>query len=326
MRRRRFLALLSSVALLLSRRSEAQVPGKMPRIGFIEAGSQQANQAFLDIFQDAMRALGWSPGSTVDIIDRWAEAREDRLSEIIQDLISSKIDILVTAARPATFAAMRATRTIPIVSVGAPDLVADGAVASLARPGGNVTGVISMSTEVISKGIELLHEALPAMVRLAVLWNPAEGGSALRWTAAKNAGETQGLTLISLEATTPDLIERIFADLPEHHVDALYVTASPFTVANRARIVALATAQRLPIGSSYRGFTVEGGMVSAGTNLAELFRLSARLVDKVLKGALPADLPVELAPVEFVVNLKAARALGIDVPQAITARADEVIE
>jgi putative tryptophan/tyrosine transport system substrate-binding protein len=326
MRRREFIAGLGGAAAwpLVGR---AQQTGKIAKIGFIEAASQQANQIFLDSFNDGLRALGWIEGNNIVILDRWAEARSERLPEIVSGLIQSGVDVLVTAAGPASLAAKQATSTIPIVAIGIPDPVGIGLINSLVRPGGNLTGFSSLSVELTAKRVQLLQEALPRASRIAVIWNPKDPGARLAESDAKGAAEKIGLSLLSIEVADPNDIEQAFAGLPPSKPDAVFVINDPLTVGNRDRIVALATDLRLPIIAGFRLFAISGGLLSLGTSLPNDFKRAARLVDKILRGEKPADLPFEQpTQLELVVNLKAAKVLGLELPQTLLARADEVIE
>jgi putative tryptophan/tyrosine transport system substrate-binding protein len=326
MRRREFITGLGGAAawpLVAS----AQQTGKIAKIGFIEAGSQQANQIFLDSFNDGLKALGWIEGKNISVLDRWVEAHSERLPEIVNGLIQSGVDVLVTAAGPASVAAKQATSTIPIVGVGIPDPIGLGLINSLVRPGGNFTGFSSLSVELTAKRVQLLQEALPRASRIAVFWNPKDSGSRLGEGDAKGAAEKLGLSLLSIEVVSRDDIEQAFAGLRTSKPDAVFVINDPVTVNNRDRIVALATDLRLPIIAGFRLFAISGGLLSLGTSLPNDFKRAARLVDKILRGEKPADLPFEQpTQLELVVNLKAAKVLGLELPQTLVARADEVIE
>jgi putative ABC transport system substrate-binding protein len=326
MRRREFIAGLGGAAAwpMVAR---GQQTGKIAKIGFIEAGSQQANQIFLDSFNDGLKALGWIEGNNIVVLDRWAEARSEQLPEIVSGLIQSGVDVLVTASGPASVTAKQATSTIPIVAVGIPDPVGIGLINSLVRPGGNLTGFSSLSVELTAKRVQLLQEALPRASRIAVIWNPKDSSARLGESDAKGAAEKLGLSLLSIEVANPNNIEQAFAGLRTSKPDAVFVINDPLTVANRDRIVALATDLRLPIIAGFRLFTISGGLLSLGTSLPNDFKRAARLVDKILRGEKPADLPFEQpTQLELVVNLKAAKVLGLELPQTLVARADELIE
>jgi putative tryptophan/tyrosine transport system substrate-binding protein len=325
-RRREFIAGLGGAAAwpVMAR---AQQTEKIAKIGFIEAGSQQANQIFLDSFNDGLKALGWIEGKNISVLDRWVEARSERLPEIVNGLIRSGVDVLVTAAGPASVAAKQATSTIPIVAVGIPDPVGMGLINSLVRPGGNLTGFSSLSVELTAKRVQLLQEALPKASRVAVIWNPKDPGARLGESDAKGAAEKLGLSLLSIEVASSDDIERAFSALRTSKPDAVFVINDPLTVASRDQIVALANGLRLPIIAGFRLFAISGGLLSLGTSLPNDFKRAARLVDKILRGEKPADLPFEQpTQLELVINLKAAKVLGLELPQTLLARADEVIE
>jgi putative tryptophan/tyrosine transport system substrate-binding protein len=325
-KRREFIAVLGGAAAwpVVAR---GQQTGKIAKIGFIEAGSQQANQIFLDSFNDGLKTLGWFEGKNISVLDRWVEAHSERLPEILNGLIQSGVDVLVTAAGPASVAAKRGTSTIPIVAVGIPDPVGMGLINSLVRPGGNLTGFSSLSVELTAKRVQLLQEALPNASRIAVIWNPQDSGARLGEGGAKDAAEKLGLSLLSFEVATPEDIEHAFAGLRTNKTDVVFVINDPLTVANRDRIVALATDLRLPVMAGFRLFAVSGGLLSLGTSLPNDFKRAARLVDKILRGEKPAELPFEQpTQLELVVNLKTAKVLGLELPQTLLARADEVIE
>jgi putative ABC transport system substrate-binding protein len=307
--------------------ARAQQAGKLAKVGFIEAGSQQANQIFLDAFRSGLTAFGWIEGSNILVVDRWAEARSDRLPEIVEGLIKSNVDVLVTAAGPASLAAKRATSTVPIVAIGVPDPIGMGLIDSLARPGRNLTGLSSLSVDLTAKRVQLLKEALPKASRIAVIWNPKDTGARLAEGDASDATKALDLSLLSLEVSTRDEIESVFGGLRADKLDALFVINDPLTVANRDRIVALARELQLPVFAGFRLFAVSGSVLSLGTSLPNDFKRAARLVDKILRGERPADLPFEQpTQLELVVNLKAAKALGLALPESLLARADEVIE
>jgi putative ABC transport system substrate-binding protein len=300
---------------------------KTRRVGFIEAGSKQANEGFLTAFREGLQALGWTDGGNIALLDRWAEARTDRLPDIVNELIGAGVDVLVTAAAPATIAAKMATQTSPIVFVGVPDPVAFGIVPSLSHPGENITGLSAMSFDLTGKQLQLLREVLPGAVRIAAVANPDDPGAKQRWDDARKSAEQLGVSVLMLEAATPAAIEDAFARLRDEPCDGLWVASGPLTFANRIRIVALAAEARLPAIYPFRGFAAAGGLMSFGTDYNDLFRRAALFVDKILRGANPGDLPVEQpTKFELVVNLKTARTLGLTVPQSLIARADDVIE
>jgi putative tryptophan/tyrosine transport system substrate-binding protein len=327
MRRREFITAVGGAAAAWPLAARAVEPEQVRHIGFVEAGSQRANHVFLDSFRDGLQALGWTEGQNITITDRWAEAQNDRLPDIIAELIRSRVDVLVTAAAPASLVAKRATSTIPVVTVGVPDPVGLGLVESLAHPGGNVTGLSSLSVDLTAKRMQLLKEAIPAASRVAVIWNPKDQGAQLAAPDAKAAAEKLGLRFQSVEVATPADIEGAFSRFRTEQPDALFVINDPLTVANREVIVSLASVLRLPVCAGFRAFVVSGALISLGTSLPNDFKRAAAFVDKILKGRSPSDLPVEQPTrFEMVINLKTAKALGVAVPPTLLATADEVIE
>ena len=323
--RRRNLLLLASAAAMVWNPVSAEV--KTPRrIGFIQAGSRQQDQTLLDAFREKLSALGWSDGNNITIIDRSAEERAEQLPSIVKELIGSGVAVLVTAGTPATLAAKRANTTIPIVLVGVDDPVALGVVDSLARPGGNATGLSLTSSELIAKRLQLLQELLPRLHQLAVIVRKDPGLEQKLQEIRSNA-ERMGIQVVILEATTGQALELAFARLRGDRCEAVYVASGPLGPAKRAQIIARAAECQLPAMYSFRVFPVDGGLMSHAADYGDLFGRAAGFIDKILKGADPADLPVE-PPRKFglTLNLNTARALGLTIPPAMLARADEIIE
>jgi putative tryptophan/tyrosine transport system substrate-binding protein len=323
MTRRGFLLLASATAMA---RSPAAAEVKIPRIGFIEAGSRQENQRLLDAFRENLSALGWTDGSNIAVLDRWAEERTELLPAIVKELIGSNVTILVTAGTPATLAARRASATLPIVLVGVDDPVSLGVIDSLGQPGGNVTGLSLTSSEVIGERLELLRELVPGLRRLAVIVRD-DPGLDQKLQDIRSDAQRKGIEALMLEATTAKALELAFARLRADRCEAIYVASGPLGPVKRARIIALAAESRLPAIYSFRIFPVEGGLMSFSADYGDLFRRAAGFVDRILKGAMPAALPVE-PPRKFdlTVNLKIAKALGLMIPPTIVTAADEVIE
>ena len=323
MRRREFLRLAAATAMA-AKTAAAEV--KTPRIGFIQVGSRQENQSLLDAFRDGLSALGWTDGGNIAILDRWAEERTEQLPGIVKELIGSGAAVLVTAGTLATLAAKRASATMPIVMVGVDDPVAVGVVDSLGQPGGNATGLSLSSSEAITERLELLRELVPGLHRLAVIVRD-DPGLEQRLQDIRSDAKEKGIDTLMLEATTAKALELAFARLHTERSEAVYVASGPLGPVKRARIIALAAESRLPAIYSFRVFPVDGGLMSFGADYGDLFRRAARFVDKILKGANPADLAVE-PPYKFdlTVNLKTAKMLGIAIPPAILSSADEVIE
>jgi putative ABC transport system substrate-binding protein len=323
MRRRDLLRLAASAAMS---RNPALAESNTPRIGFVRAGSRQDDQGLLDAFRENLAALGWTDGSNITIVDRWAEERAEQLPGIVKELIGSGVAILVSPGTLATLAAKRLSATVPIVMIGVDDPVALGVVTSLAQPRGNVTGLSSTSSEVIAKRLQLLQELVPQLSRLAILVRRDPGLEQKLQDIRSNAAQMK-IEPLMLEATTGTALELAFARLRGERCEAVYVASGPLGPAKRAQLIALAAESRLPAIYSFRVFPVDGGLMSFGADYRDLFGRAAGFVDKILKGAKPADLPVE-PPRKFdlTVNLKTANALGLTIPPTLLARADEVIE
>jgi len=321
---RRGFMLLAGATAIVSNPAAAEV--KSPRIGFIQAGSRLENQSLLDAFRANLSAHGWTDGSNVAVLDRWAEERTDQLPAIIKELIGSDITALVTAGTPATLAAKRASATLPIVFVGVDDPVSVGVVESLGQPGGNATGLSLTSSEVITERLELLRELVPGLHRLAVIVRD-DPGLDQKLQDIRSDAQRKGIEALMLEATTAKALELAFARLRGDRSEAVYVASGPFGPVKRARTIALAAEARLPAMYSFRIFPVDGGLMSFAADYVDLFRRAAGFVDKILKGGKPAAMPVE-PPRKFdlTVNLKTAKALGLTIPPTMLAAADEVIE
>jgi putative ABC transport system substrate-binding protein len=325
-RRREFVTLLGSAAPW-SVAARAQQAAKLPIIGLLGPASAAAWVTPTSDFVGRLRQLGWIEGSTVAIEYRWAEGRYERFAEVAAEFVRLKVDVIVTAATAPVLAAKQATSVIPIVFVASGDPVGSGLVASLARPGGNVTGFSLQQAELASKRLEILREVAPSVRRLAIMGNVSSPLIAAEMREAQSTALRLGLEVGLLEIRQADDIPLAFKTALNDRADAVYVCADPLTGINRLRIVSLAQAARLSTVSSVREFVEAGGLISYGPNIPDLFRRAAELVDKILRGTNPADIPVE-QPTKFdlVINLKTARVHGIDVSPALLARADEVIE
>jgi putative ABC transport system substrate-binding protein len=308
--------------------AEAQQAGKVPRIGYLSAGSPSGVPHLLEAFRQGLRELGWVEGQNIVIDYRYAEGRFDRLPDLAAELVRLKVDVIVAAATATSVAAKNATSTIPIVMIGVYDPVERGLVASLARPGGKITGLTFYTgPELVGKYLELLKEVVPKVSRVAVLWNPANPGHAAVLKEAEGAARALGVRLQTLEARVPQEIDSAFEAMIRERADALLVLPDPMPVTHRARIADLAAKTRLPTMFGYREHVDASGLMSYGVSLPDLWRRSATYVDKILKGAKPADLPVEQpTKFELVINLKTAKALGLTIPPSIRIRADQVIE
>jgi putative ABC transport system substrate-binding protein len=306
--------------------AQAQPPGTVPRIGFLAPGSPAPTSPFLEAFRQGLRDLGWTEGQNIAIEYRWAEGKLERLPDLAGELVRLNVDLLLAVATPGARAAKQAIVTVPIVMVGVGDPVGLGYVASLARPGGNMTGLSSMSVDLGPKRLELLKEAIPKVTRVGVMWNPDDPARALEVRETQAAAERLRLRLRSIEVRSLDDIERAFGAMTKDPPDGLIVQQDPLTIRHRARIAELSLKSRLPVIGVFKELTEAGGLMSYGTNLPDLYRRAATYVDKILKGAKPADLPVEQPTrFELVVNLKTARVLGLRIPQSVLVRADQVI-
>jgi putative tryptophan/tyrosine transport system substrate-binding protein len=323
MRRRDLLLLAASAA---ASRNPALAETNTPRIGFVQVGSRQDNQGLLDAFRENLAALGWTDGSNIAVVDRWADERAEQLPGILKELIGSGVAILVTAGTPATLAAKRVSTTLPIVLVGVDDPVALGVVASLAQPRGNATGLSLTSSELIATRFQLLQELVPGLRRVAVIVRGDPGIEQKLQDIRANAAQMK-IEPLMLQATTGTALDLAFARLRGERCEAVYVASGPLGPAKRAQLIALAAESRLPAIYSFRVFPVDGGLMSFGADYRELFGRAAGFVDKILKGAKPAELPVE-PPGKFdlTINLKTAGALGLTIPPTLLARADDVIE
>ena len=306
--------------------ARGQQPGKLPIIGFLDATSASTQGYLVSVFAQRLRELGWSENRNLTIEVRWAEGRQDRYAEIAAEFVRLKADMIVTYAVPAILAVKQATSVIPIVFASANDPVGNGLVASLARPGGNVTGLSNQSADIAGKRIELLREIVPGLTGLAILVNVTAPNALLEHAEVAQVARTLGFETRALEIRRADDIGAAFAALKEP-AQALYVVIDPLTNTNRIRINTLALGARLPTMYAFREFVQSGGLMSYGANLPALYRRADEYADKILRGAKPADLPVE-QPTKFdlIINATTAKALGLAVPDTLLARADEVIE
>jgi putative ABC transport system substrate-binding protein len=325
-RRREFITLLGGAAAAWPLAARAQQPGKLPTIGFLGQSTRSGASEWVAAFVQRLRELGWTEGRTITIEYRWAEGREERYAELAAEFVRRKVDIIVTSGTPAVMASKRATSVIPIVFATAGDPVGTGVVASLARPGGNVTGLSLQQTDLAGKRLELLREVVPGLGRVAIMGNVDNPYTVLELGEVQVAAGTLGLEVATLEIRRAQDIAPAF-DALKSRADALYVCTDALANTNRIRINILAVGARLPTMHGSRDYVEAGGLLSYGPNFPDLFRRAADYVDKILRGAKPADLPVE-QPTKFdlIINLTTAKALGLDVPSTLLARADEVIE
>jgi putative ABC transport system substrate-binding protein len=326
--RRSSLSLASALSLLLALLpAAAQQPRKVPRVGFLSFASANSFPARVEALRLGLRELGLVEGQTIAIDWRWAEGREDRLPGLAEELVRLKVDVIVTHGVAATLAARRATAAIPSVFASADDPVATGLVESLARPGGNVTGLSVMALDLSGKRLEMLKEVIPKLKRVAVLRNPTNPVSVPELKETQVAARALGVQIQSLEVADPGGFAGAFSAMTHKRAGALIVLSDAMFSGRHAQIVSLAMKSRLPAIFAPREFPEAGGLMSYGPNVADLWRRSATYVDKILKGAKPADLPVEQPTrFELVINMKTAKALGITFPQSILIRADQVIQ
>jgi putative ABC transport system substrate-binding protein len=323
---KKFLICLLVTSLLTTvLHTEAQQTAKIPRLGYLMALSPDQSLD-LKAFRQGLAALGYVEGKNIVIEFRYAEGKLDRLPDLAAELVALKVDIIVALSPPAALAAKNATKTIPIVMRSTDDPVTTGLVESLARPGGNVTGVTSMATDLIGKRLEILKEAIPRISRVAVLRNPTAPDASLKWQEVETAARALKLQIHSVEVSGPNDFENAFKAAIKHRDQALMVLRNPLIVNNRTKIAELAVKFRLPAMYDDREFVDAGGLMSYGTDLADLHRRAATYVDKILKGRTPAELPVERPmKFEFIVNLKAAKAIGVTIEPNVLVRADRVI-
>jgi putative ABC transport system substrate-binding protein len=327
MKRRQFILFAGSAALC-SFSAYAQQARRVPRIGYLGATSASDRPPLLDTFRQGLRELGWIEGQNIVIDYRFAEGRLDRLPDLAAELVQLKVDVIVSLGTQGVTAARNATKTIPIVMIGVRDPVGIGLIASLARPGGNITGVSgSAGLEIVTKQLELLKETVPNVRRVAILSNPANAYHQLALKELSVAAQLSGVQLQLLEARGPNEFDGAFAAMAKERERALLVLSDVIFNDHRARIVDLAAMSRLPAAYGIRESVEAGGLMSYGPSFLEFYRRSTAYVDKILKGAKPADLPVEQpTKFELVINLRTARTLGIDIPPTLISRADEVIE
>jgi putative ABC transport system substrate-binding protein len=327
--RRTFLCGLALVRLAVPRAVEAQPPEKVPRVGYISPGSSSdpVRQRRLEALRQGLRDLGYVDGRNIAIEPRWAEGKYDRYPALVADLIRLKVHVIVTVGGRASQVAQQATSTIPIIMSVVIDPLGAGLVSNLARPQGNVTGVSMMAPDLIGKQFEVLKQVVPKVTRVAVLWNPANPSSPPQLREADVAARAAGLRLQSLEAGSPQEIDSAFAAMMSERAGALVVLLDAILNNQRSQITELAAKRRLPAVYAVRDYAEAGGLISYGSNPLELERYAATFVDKILKGAKPADLPVEQpTKFELVINLKTAKALGLTIPQTLLLRADQVIQ
>jgi ABC-type uncharacterized transport system substrate-binding protein len=326
-RRREFITLLGGAAVAWPLSARAQQSAKVPRVGFMGNSTEALEANLVGPFREGLRELGYEEGRNIIIEYRWAEGKYERFPALIAELLAGNLDVIVTAGTPASLAVKKATSSVPLVMIAVGEPVATGLVASLARPGGNVTGFATLYDELPGKWVELLKETLPTVSRVAVLWDRA-GGEPRQVKTSEIAARSLGVRLQVLEVARPDDFGTAFTEAQKNHAEALVVLSSAFFFAHRTRLVELAAKHRLPAMYHQKEFVVSsGGLMSYGPDFHDLFRRAAIYVDRILRGAKPADLPVERpTKFELIINLKTAKALGLTIPQSVLLRADEIIQ
>jgi putative ABC transport system substrate-binding protein len=327
MNRRAFITRLGGAAAAWPLTARAQQPA-MPVIGFLGSQSAETVADYLRAFRQGLKDAGYVEGETIAVEYRWAEGQVDRLPDLVADLARRRVALLVSGGGPASMAAAQAPTSIPIVFMVAEDPVRLGLVSSLARPGGNLTGVNFFAAELAAKRLELLRELVPAAARVAVLLNPSETAiAAANSRDVETAAHAMGLELRILNASTRDEIDAAFEILAVDRPDALFISSGPFFSDRRVQLAHLATRHALPAIHASRLYPEVGGLVSYGASIASAYRQAANYVGRILKGGKPADLPVvQSSKFDLVINLHAAKLLGLTVPATLLARADEVIE
>jgi putative ABC transport system substrate-binding protein len=328
MRRRDFIALIGGAgALAWPRAAVAEVSGKRPLIAWLSLGEKAASWVFVEAFLQGMRELGYSERENFDFAPRFAEGYIDRLPALAQELVQLRPSVIVSAASGPAVAAKRATATIPIVTPALADAVHLGLVASESRPGGNVTGITPYVKGLPAKQMELAREIVPGASRIGVLANLSDPKAPPQWQELETAGHELGAEVVMADAHSPDDLDRAFQALAAQRTEVTVVLQTSMLLSERRRIATLAASTRLPVVYGYREHVDDGGLISYGVDLRACFRRSAYYVQKILNGVPPGDLPIEFpTKLELVINLKAAKALGLTVPPTLLARADEVIE
>jgi putative ABC transport system substrate-binding protein len=305
----------------------AQQATKVPRIGVLHVGAPTAVSHFVEAFKQGLREHGYVEGQNIVVERRFGEARAERISEVAAELVRLKLNVIVTSTDLGVAAVKQQTQTIPIVMANSTDPVGTGFVTSLARPGGNVTGLTNISPELSAKRLELLKEAVPGLSRVAIMWNPEVRGGVLDYKESEGAARSLRLQLQSVEVSRADDFDRAFSALSTGRAEALIVISGPLAFTNRGQIASFAQKNRLPSMYGLRDFADAGGLMAYGPNSVDLWRRAAAYVDKILKGAKPGELPVEQpTKFEFVINLKTAKTIGLTIPQSLLRRADHVIQ
>jgi len=317
---------LSAMLFALCFSAEAQQTGKIPRIGFLGNSTPALEENLVGPFREGLRALGYGEGKNILIEYRWAEGKYERFPALIGELVAQKVDIIVTAGTPASLAVKKAAPSIPLVMIAVGDPIGTGLIESLAQPGGNVTGLSSMAVDLEGKRLELLREVIPKLSHVAVFWNPASPFQVNSEKEVQAAARAFKMKVLSLGVQSPEHFDNAFVTIRKERPRALLVLADRLFLHNRARIMEFATKNRLPGVYAYVELVEAGGLMSYGPSYPDMHRRAATFVDKILKGRKPSDLPVE-QPMKFelVINLKAAKQIGLTIPQWTLMKADKVI-
>ena len=307
--------------------SQAQHKGHVPRVGYLGTSSASLEAELVNAFREGLRERGYVEGQNIVVEYRWAEGNYQRFPDLIADLVKLKVDLILTAGTPGALAAKRATQTIPIVMAVTGDAVATGLVSSLARPGGNLTGLTTMAPELEGKRLEILRELVPKLATLVVLLNTSNPFTAIQSEQTKISAKSLGIQVQPIDLQRPEDLKDAFARFARQRPDAMTMVADRFLLAHRAEIVEFVAKTRVPAMYPYRDFVVAGGLMSYAPSYEDLFRRSATYVDKILRGAKPSDLPIEQpTKFEFLVNVKTAKTLGVPIPPSLLLRADHVFE
>ena len=325
--RRVFISMMAGGLLAASLAAEAQPVSKVWRIGYLANGARTPDGGPPAALRQALLELGYVEGKTVTYAGRWAEAKRDRLPGLVAELVDLKVDLIVTLGGPAAEAAKEATSTIPIVIASTGDAVGIGLIASLARPGGNITGITDQATELSAKRLELLKEAVPKASRIAVLWNADDRAMTLRYREIERAARILRVAVQPLGVREPDDFDVAFSAMTRERPDALFLVTDALTTLNRKRILDFAAVHRIPAMYEFGFLVRDGGLMSYGADFDDIWRRAAVYVDRILKGAKPGELPVE-QPTRYylLVNVKTAKALGLTIPASLLLRADELIQ
>jgi len=327
MDRRSFVAGVALGLVAAPLTAAAQPRGKMWRVGFLAGGARPPDGAPPLPLRQALQELGYVEPQNVVYVGRWAEAKQDRLPGLAAELVGLKVDVIVTAGGPASAAAKQATSSIPIVLALVGDAVGIGLVESLARPGGNVTGITDQSAELSAKRLELLTEAVPKAMRIAVLWNADDRGMTMRYREVEKAAQMLHVTVQPLGVREPNDFDTAFSAMTLSRPDAMFLVTDALTLLNRKRVIDFAAAHRIPAMYEYGNLVQDGGLMSYGASQEDNYRRAASYVDRIFKGATPSALPVE-RPIRYylTINLKTVKALGLTIPPSLLLRADQVIE